>query len=129
MGITNYFKKKPAQHEARAETQEMSEKPQIRTPSFETTSSSSASFKQPARGAVNGFRLELLINNIYQQQCQRLWVGDASGETEGILVRKSMGQYLGVPSALESSPLAAACASLNVQVRDMLFSRFAFFKS
>jgi hypothetical protein len=57
-----------------------------------------------------------MVNYLYQQQCSRLWVSDGSGEIEGILLRKSKGQYLACPPQLGTSPFAIAAAALNVQV-------------
>lgn len=58
-----------------------------------------------------------MVNYLYQQQCSHLWVSDGSGEIEGVLLRKSRGQYLACPPPLGDSPFAIACAALNVQVR------------
>jgi hypothetical protein len=60
---------------------------------------------------------EVMVNYLYQQQCSHLWVSDGSGEIEGVLLRKSRGQYMACPPQLGSSPFALACAALNVQVR------------
>lgn len=58
-----------------------------------------------------------MVNYLYQQQCSHLWVSDGSGEIEGVLLRKTRGQYMACPPQLGSSPFAIACAALNVQVR------------
>lgn len=59
---------------------------------------------------------EVMVNYLYQQQCSYLWVANGSGEIEGVLLRKSRGQYMACPPALGNSPFATACAALNVQV-------------
>ena len=62
-------------------------------------------------------RHEVMVNYLYQQQCSRRGVGDLAGEAEGVLLRKTRGQYMACPPQLAASPLAASCAALNVQVR------------
>jgi len=59
---------------------------------------------------------EVMVNYLYQQQCANLWLSDGSGEIEGVLLRKSRGQYMACPQQLSTSPFATACAALNVQV-------------
>ncbi|KAK4947938.1 hypothetical protein LTR10_013446 [Elasticomyces elasticus] len=66
---------------------------------------------------------EIMVSHLYQQQCSHLWVGDGSGEREGVLLRKSRGQYLACPQPLLDSQLAEACAELNVQVAMTVNSR------
>lgn len=66
---------------------------------------------------------EVMVNYLYQQQCSHLWVADGSGEVEGVLLRKTRGQYMACPPQLGNSPFAVACAALNVQVRPSLFVR------
>lgn len=62
---------------------------------------------------------EIMVSHLYQQQCSHLWVSDGSGEREGVLLRKSRGQYLACPQALLDSRFAEACKLLNVQVNDL----------
>ncbi len=59
---------------------------------------------------------EVMVNYLYQQQCAHLWVGDDSSGMEGVLLRRARGQYMACPPELGSSPLAVACAALNVRV-------------
>lgn len=66
---------------------------------------------------LDDIKHEVMVNYLYQQQCSHLWVSDGSGEIEGVLLRKTRGQYMACPPQLGSSPFAAACAALNVQVR------------
>ncbi|EXJ65575.1 hypothetical protein A1O7_01916 [Cladophialophora yegresii CBS 114405] len=75
------------------------------------------------RSAFEDIKHEVMVNHLYQQQCSRLWVSDGSGEIEGVLLRKSRGQYLSCPHELRSSQLAQACAELNVQVAMTVNSR------
>lgn len=57
-----------------------------------------------------------MVNYLYQQQCSHLWVNDASGMYEGVLLRKSRNNYMACPPQLADSPFATACAALNVPV-------------
>ncbi|KAK3950370.1 glycosyl transferase family group 2-domain-containing protein [Pseudoneurospora amorphoporcata] len=66
---------------------------------------------------------EVMVNYLYQQQCSYLWVANGSGEIEGVLLRKSRGQYMACPPALGHSPFAMACAALNVQCAMTVNSR------
>lgn len=69
---------------------------------------------------LDDIKHEVMVNYLYQQQCSHLWVSDGSGEIEGVLLRKSRGQYMACPPQLGNSPFALACAALNVQVRPSL---------
>jgi hypothetical protein len=64
-----------------------------------------------------------MVNYLYQQQCSHLWVSDGSGEIEGVLLRKTRGQYMACPPQLGNSPFALACAALNVQCAMTVNSR------
>ena len=57
---------------------------------------------------------EVMVNYLYQQQCSRLWVAEGTGAVEGVLLRKAKGHYMACPPQLLESPLALACATLNV---------------
>ena len=71
------------------------------------------------KGDVNvleELRHEIMVNYLFQQQCARLWIADGTGEVEGVMLRKSRGNYLACPPALADSVFADACVELNVQV-------------
>ncbi|KAK4235801.1 glycosyl transferase family group 2-domain-containing protein [Achaetomium macrosporum] len=72
---------------------------------------------------LDDIKHEVMVNYLYQQQCSHLWVSDGSGEIEGVLLRKSRGQYMACPPQLGNSPFAAACAALNVQCAMTVNSR------
>ncbi|KXX82327.1 Glucans biosynthesis glucosyltransferase H [Madurella mycetomatis] len=72
---------------------------------------------------LDDIKHEVMVNYLYQQQCSHLWVSDGSGEIEGVLLRKSRGQYMACPPQLGSSPFALACAALNVQCAMTVNSR------
>lgn len=59
---------------------------------------------------------EVMVNHLFQQQCGRLWVGDRSGELEGVLLRKRRNVYMACPPQLANSAFAQYCSQLNVQV-------------
>jgi hypothetical protein len=71
--------------------------------------SSSSSF-------IEDIKHEIMVNHLFQQQCGRLWIGNGSGELEGVLLRKSRGEYFTCPPQLETSMLAYYCAQMNLQV-------------
>ncbi|KAG9518666.1 hypothetical protein KCU99_g8724, partial [Aureobasidium melanogenum] len=133
MGLKNYFKagKGEAEKKPQApanEMSEISEKPLAPpTPAFASTTpsglstprngllSSGASIAPSSRsGFMDDIKHEVMVNYLFQQQCARLWVGDGSGEVEGVLLRKFKGSYLACPPSLSTSTFAMACAALNV---------------
>lgn len=132
MGLKSYFKggkpsseKKPAQHGQ----PEMSEKvlsppaPSGMSTPYGMMSSRASLAPSTKSTYLDEVKHEIMVNYLFQQQCSRLWVGDASGELEGVLLRKYRGHYLGCPPTLVESVFAAGCASLNVQVRVSSMSR------
>ncbi|KAF2810497.1 uncharacterized protein BDZ99DRAFT_488274 [Mytilinidion resinicola] len=76
-----------------------------------------------SRSFVEDIKHEVMVNYIFQQQCGRLWVGDGSGELEGVLLRKHRGYYMACPPQLLDSAFAQYCAELNVQVTMTVNSR------
>ncbi|KAH8717088.1 glycosyl transferase family group 2-domain-containing protein [Phaeosphaeriaceae sp. PMI808] len=65
---------------------------------------------------LSELKYEAMVNHLFQQQCRRLWLKDASGDIEGVLLRKSRGIYTTCPPALAESALADCCSRLNLQV-------------
>lgn len=74
-------------------------------------------------GFLDDIRHQVMVTHMYQQQCNAFWVGDGSGEIEGVVLRKTRMQYLACPAALTDSPFASACAALNVQCAMTVNSR------
>lgn len=72
---------------------------------------------------LDDIKHEVMVNYLYQQQCSHLWVSDGSGEVEGVLLRKTRGQYMACPPQLGSSPFAQAVAALNLQCAMTVNSR------
>ena len=96
-------------------------------------------------GLADDLKHEVMVNYLYQQQCSHMWAGTVQefrrsvfpngsqrpsrtgsaewGSTtsfpmpqEGVLLRKSRGNYIACPPELIGSPLEAACIALNVPV-------------
>ena len=96
MGLKNYFKANKA---AAQQPQIVMEEKSTPAPSrignnLEMSStprfcSSRASLAPSTRSSfVDDIKHEVMVNYLYQQQCSHLWVGDGSGELEGVLLRK-----------------------------------------
>jgi len=68
-------------------------------------------------------RHEVMVNYLFQQQCSIMWIGDGSGETEGILLRKSKASYLACPPDLIHSTFAAGIMTLNLPAAMTINSR------
>ncbi|KAL2192596.1 glycosyl transferase family group 2-domain-containing protein [Corynascus similis CBS 632.67] len=84
---------------------------------------SGRSARSTGSSILDDIKHEVMVNYLYQQQCSHLWVSDGSGEIEGVLLRKTRGQYMACPPQLGSSPFAIACAALNVQCAMTVNSR------
>ncbi|KAI5809921.1 glycosyl transferase family group 2-domain-containing protein [Peziza echinospora] len=69
-------------------------------------------------GLADDLKHEVMVNYLYQQQCSHMWAG-----TEGVLLRKSRGNYIACPPELIGSPLETACIALNVPVAMTVNSR------
>ena len=65
---------------------------------------------------MDDMKHEVMVNYLFQQQCGKLWIGDASGEVEGIILRKSRGNYTSCPPNLVQSSFAYCCSQINLQV-------------
>lgn len=65
---------------------------------------------------IEDMKHEVMVNHLFQQQCAKMWIGDVSGEIEGIIIKKRKGNYLACPPALTQSSLAYYCSIMNVQV-------------
>ncbi|KAF1991362.1 hypothetical protein K402DRAFT_322851 [Aulographum hederae CBS 113979] len=66
---------------------------------------------------------EVMVNYLFQQQCSALWVGDGSGQVEGVLLKKSRGYYMSCPPQLVDSPFGQAVTTMNCQVAMTVNSR------
>ncbi|KAH8908142.1 hypothetical protein BR93DRAFT_944898 [Coniochaeta sp. PMI_546] len=96
------------------------------TPNFSSRPQSISARSNRSNGSsmfLDDIKHEVMVNYLYQQQCSHLWVADGSGEIEGVLLRKTRGQYMACPPQLGNSPFAVACAALNVQCAMTVNSR------
>ena len=133
MGLGSYLKStptaepaSPTQRRQMSETQVpayLSQDPSLTMGGsrYNTALASSRSSLAPSVRSVQSTFLddikhEVMVNYLYQQQCSRLWVSDGNGECEGVLLRRSRGQYLACPPQLVISVFGQVCAELNVPV-------------
>ena len=65
---------------------------------------------------MDDLKHEVMVNYTFQQQCGRLWLTDTSGDLEGVILRKSRGNYVSCPPALADSAFGYYCSILNLQV-------------
>ncbi|KAF2839974.1 hypothetical protein M501DRAFT_932689 [Patellaria atrata CBS 101060] len=72
---------------------------------------------------LDDIKHEVMVNYLFQQQCTALWVGEGQGEYEGVLLRKTRGNYMACPAQLAQTPFAAYCAEMNLQVAMTVNSR------
>jgi hypothetical protein len=88
-------------------------------------SSSSAVISSSSSAIVDDVKHEVMASYLYQQQSAQQWVGQQqvtipygapSMSEEGVLLRKSRGNYIACPPTLARGVFADACAALNVQV-------------
>lgn len=70
----------------------------------------------PKKGYVDEIRHEVMCNYLYQQQAGKLWIDQREELEQGIIIRRSKGNYVAAPPDLAYSRLAANCSALNVQV-------------
>lgn len=68
-------------------------------------------------------RHEVIANYLFQQQCAVMWIGDGSGEAEGVLIRKSRASYLACPPELIQSSFAQGVIALNLPCAMTINSR------
>jgi hypothetical protein len=128
MGIKDYFKgrseevseaeKRSTTSGGRTDNIEMAPSPQLGVPSPMYASSRNSYSAPSTRSStfIDDIKHEVMVNYLYQQQCSHLWVSDGSGELEGVLLRKTRGNYMACPQQLAQSAFATACNALNVQV-------------
>lgn len=132
MGIGGYFKAKkpeakPAAPPAPVEVEKTAPSPdnsynmELFPPSSRFGSSRNSISARSTRSAqsnlfMDDIKHEVMVNYLYQQQCSRLWVSDGSGDHEGVVLRKTRGQYMACPPQLGDSVFAEACNIMNIQV-------------
>lgn len=82
----------------------------------ESLQSSASSITSTPSSLFDEIKYEVMVNYLFQRQCSAMWVADGSGKLEGVMLRKSRGQYLSCPPQLAETNFGTACAMLNVQV-------------
>lgn len=65
---------------------------------------------------IHDIRHEIIINHLYEKQVGARWITDFTGVVEGVLLKKTRGEYVTFPEPLAESSLAQSIATLNVQV-------------
>ncbi|KAF2648213.1 hypothetical protein K491DRAFT_670986 [Lophiostoma macrostomum CBS 122681] len=74
-------------------------------------------------GVLEDIKHEIMVNYVFQQQCGKMWMGEVTGEVEGVVIRKNRGTYLACPPELTHSPLVYYCSMLNIRVAMTVNSR------
>lgn len=131
MGLKDYFKKSAKEAAPEHATPQMTEQPppfneKVPTPYGNGSSRASItpSTKSGHRSSyMQEIRHEVMVNYLFQQQCSIMWIGSGSGETEGVLVRKSKASYLACPPDLIHSQFALGIMALNVPCAMTINSR------
>jgi hypothetical protein len=133
MGLKNYFKASSKKNaKAKDDEPEMAQQPfddkaptPFTNPGFNSSHASlTPSTKSNSRSSyMDEIRHEVMVNYLFQQQCAVMWIGDGSGESEGILVRKSKASYLACPPDLIHSVFAQSVMALNVPCAMTINSR------
>ena len=85
--------------------------------SFESIKSTNSTKSIPG-SMIDEIKHEVMVNFLFREQCSAMWVGDGGGELEGVMLRKSKGNYLSCPPQLIYTTFGQACVALNVQVCD-----------
>ncbi|KAK4550771.1 hypothetical protein LTR36_000350 [Oleoguttula mirabilis] len=137
MGLKNYFESgkndgTAAQHAAAEMIQrqtpfeEKIPKPFAQPSAYSSRPASIAPSTTSASGRssmLDEIRHEVMVNYLFQQQCSIMWIGDGSGQTEGILIRKFKASYLACPPDLVHSQFAIGIMALNVPAAMTINSR------
>ncbi|KAI5816579.1 glycosyl transferase family group 2-domain-containing protein [Pyronema omphalodes] len=140
MGFKDYFRnKKPEDTSKNAEKTPAAPTimPQINLPvsqlNLPQSGNTSGVISSSSSGFIDDIKHEVMVNYLYQQQTALMWGNPAdrnsyygapySGLEEGVLLRKSRGNYMACPSGLANGEFAKACTALNVQVAMTVNSR------
>lgn len=126
MGLKGYFKNgkkddKPAPNAAPEMIEKGNVAPQpsgVSTPGPYGNGSGRGSYapsvtSQKTSGFMEEIRHEVMVNYLFQQQCSKMWIGDGTGQMEGIMVRKAKGSYLACPPQLTQSVFAQGILAIN----------------
>ncbi|KAF8250452.1 hypothetical protein K440DRAFT_597252 [Wilcoxina mikolae CBS 423.85] len=131
MGLKDYFRNRAPQKDAgKNEEKTAAVSPALSTPKSGNTSGVISS---NSSGFIDDIKHEVMVNYLFQQQTAMMWGNPAdrnsyfgapgSGTEEGVLLRKSRGNYMACPPELARGEFATACTALNVQVAMTINSR------
>ncbi|KAF1929383.1 uncharacterized protein M421DRAFT_60758 [Didymella exigua CBS 183.55] len=67
-------------------------------------------------GIMEEIKHEAMVNFLFQQQCKKLWISNNEDGIEGVLVRKSRGNYAACPPSLVESALGYYASLINLPV-------------
>jgi len=75
-------------------------------------------FRNNDRDDLRDIKCDVMVNWLYQQQMEMLWT--AGGQDEGVVLKKTRGQYTCCPADIMEEPYGffKAVEMLNVRVRD-----------
>jgi hypothetical protein len=125
MGLKDYFRNRSSQKDAgKNEEKTTAVPPALNTPMSGNTSGVISS---NSSGFIDDIKHEVMVNYLFQQQNAMMWGNPADrnsyfgapasgGTEEGVLLRKSRGNYMACPPELARGEFARACTALNVQV-------------
>jgi len=123
MGLKNYFAPKPKKGEAEKENAHapITTLPDSHFSSgFETPASPGSRpesvFRNSNMAELHDLKCDVMVNYLHQQQQERLWT--MHGEDEGVVLKKSRGEYTCCPADLADvqDGLLKAIEVLNVRV-------------
>jgi hypothetical protein len=129
MGFKDYFRNKPTtpkpavlHSEKVPEAAPLGPIPELVVPS--ATNSTSGLISSRSSTYIDDIKHEVMVNYLHQQQCAQMWIAPSAPSIdsnarvveEGVVLRKSRGNYMSCPSNVAKSVFAHACTALNVQV-------------
>lgn len=132
MGLLSYMKPSKGKKDQASEHEqpEIIEKPSTPATASGTPGSGTPAWSRPASlypaggefrnsqsDDLNEIKCDVMVNWLYQQQMERLWT--AGGMDEGVVLKKTRGQYTCCPADIIDEPYGffKAVETLNVRVR------------
>lgn len=127
MGFMNYFKVSTtvaAEHVEAEKTKSRTVLSALESASSPRSSRTGLrrSYQSTTTSMTDETKHQVMLSYIYQQQQNLMWIKDTSGESEGLMIRRSKHNYLYSPPQLANSPLAHAMDILNVQVSHIVLA-------
>lgn len=65
-------------------------------------------------GNLEQTRHEVMVNYLFQQQCSTMWIGYDASDNEGVMVRRTMGDYVACPPNIMESVFARGVRQLSL---------------